>query len=112
MPTGPKAFLELPVMLGFGLATGPTLKTALCHIRMLMRHRINTAATQVSVDFPLVSSTFCPVGEAQSTSCGACCTVYLDVSHHWIYLWPQGAVPPGFDPLQRDWVYRQVPEAL
>ena len=32
--------------------------------------------------------------------------------HHWIHhLWPQGAVPPGFNPLRRGWVYRPAPEA-
>ena len=43
MPTGSEAFLELPIALGFGPATGPTLKTALCHIRTLVGRRINTA---------------------------------------------------------------------
>ncbi len=43
MPTGSEAFLELPLVLGFGPATGPTLKTALCHIRTLVGRRINTA---------------------------------------------------------------------
>ena len=32
-------------ILGFGPATGPTLKTALCHIRTLVGRRINTANT-------------------------------------------------------------------
>ena len=41
MPTGSEAFLELPVALGFGPATGPTLKTALCHIRTLVGRRIS-----------------------------------------------------------------------
>ena len=41
MPTGSEAFLELPVALGFGPATGSTLKTALCHIRTLVGCRIN-----------------------------------------------------------------------
>ena len=41
MPTGSEEFLELPVALGFGPATGPTLKTALCHIRTLVGRRIN-----------------------------------------------------------------------
>ena len=41
MPTESKAFLELPVVLGFGPATGPTLKTALCHIHTLVGRRIN-----------------------------------------------------------------------
>ena len=35
----------------------------------------------------------CPVGGAQSTGRGAYCTVRSGVSHHWIYLWPQGTVP-------------------
>ena len=33
--------MEQPVALGFGPATGPTLKTALCHIRTLVGRRIN-----------------------------------------------------------------------
>ena len=43
--------------------------------------------------FLLVSGAFCPVGGALSTGRGACCTVRSGVSHHWIYLWPKGAVP-------------------
>ena len=43
MPTGSEAFLELPIALGYGPATGPTLKTALCHICTLVGRRINTA---------------------------------------------------------------------
>ena len=43
MPTGSEAFLKLPIALGSGPATGPTLKTALCHIRTLVGRRINTA---------------------------------------------------------------------
>ena len=38
-----EAFLELPIALGYGPATGPTLNTALCHIRTLVGRRINTA---------------------------------------------------------------------
>ena len=41
MPTGSEEFLELPVVLGFGPATGLTIKTALCHIRTLVGRRIN-----------------------------------------------------------------------
>ena len=42
----------------------------------------------------------------------ACCTVRSGVFHHWIHhLWPQGAFPPGFNPLRRGWVYRPAPEA-
>ena len=43
MPTGSEAFLELPVALGLGPTIGPTLKTALCHIRTLVGRRINTS---------------------------------------------------------------------
>ena len=46
MPTGPDAFLELPVVLSFGSATGPALKIALCHILTLVGRRINTARMQ------------------------------------------------------------------
>ena len=45
MPTGSEAFLELPVALGFGPATGPALKTALCHIRTLVGRRINIGSS-------------------------------------------------------------------
>ena len=51
MPTGSEAFLELPIALGYGPATGPTLKTALCHIRTLVGCRINTATPPASVLF-------------------------------------------------------------
>ena len=34
-----------------------------------------------------------------------------DVSCHWIYLWPKGEVPLGFNTLRRGWVYHPVPEA-
>ena len=47
MPTGSEAFLELPIALGYGPATGPTLKTALCHIRTLVERRINTARSRL-----------------------------------------------------------------
>ena len=40
---GSEAFLELPIALGYGPVTGPTLNTALCHIRTLVGRRINTA---------------------------------------------------------------------
>ena len=38
--------MELPIALGYGPATGPTLKTALCHIRTLVGRRINTARSR------------------------------------------------------------------
>ena len=33
------------------------------------------------------------------------------VSCHWIYFWPKGTVPPGFNLLWRSWVYCLAPEA-
>ena len=51
------SFLELPVMLGFGPATGPTLKTALCHICTLVGRRINTAHTSTKVTHSMRNST-------------------------------------------------------
>ena len=54
MPTGSEAFLELPIALGFGPATGPTLKTALCHIRTLVGRRINTALDLASARGPVL----------------------------------------------------------
>ena len=97
MPTGSVAFLELPIALGFGPATGPTLKTALCHIRTLVGRRINTART---LDRHALSGVLlCPVVGRSRPAVIACCTVRSGVFHHWIHhLWPQGAVPPGFNP--------------
>ena len=52
MPTGSEAFLKLPIVFGFGPATGLTLKTAFCHIRTLVGRRINqydgTEVTELS----------------------------------------------------------------
>ena len=54
----------------------------------------------------------CPVVGHSRPAVVACRTVRLGVFHHWIHhLWPQGAVPPGFNPLRRGWVYRPTPEA-
>ena len=53
----------------------------------------------------------CPVVGRSRPAVGAGRTVRSGVFHHWIHpLWPQGAVPPGFNPLQRGWVYRPTPE--
>ena len=108
MPTGSDAFLELPIALGYGPATGPTLNTALCHIRTLVGRRINTALERHAP----ASVLLCPVVGRSRPAVVACCTVRSGVFHHWIHhLWPQGAVPPGFNPLRRGWVYRPAPEA-
>ena len=132
MPTGSEAFLELPLVLGFGPATGPTLKTALCHIRTLVGRRINTALVCFGSFFGTASrvglrpcdrthlkngllfddAALCPVVGHSRPAVVASCTVCSGVFHHWIHhLWPQGAVPPGFNPLRRGWVYRPAPEA-
>ena len=60
----------------------------------------------------LASVLLCPVVGRSRPAVVACCTVRSGVFHHWIHhLWPQGAVPPGFNPLRRGWVYRPAPEA-
>ena len=46
---------ELPVVSGFGPATGPSLKTALCHIGMLVGRRINTAPSKCKSGLPWVT---------------------------------------------------------
>ena len=59
-----------------------------------------------------LSTRTCPVVGRSRPAVVACCTVRSGVFHHWIHhLWPQGAVPPGFNPLRRGWVYRPAPEA-
>ena len=72
---GSEAFLELPIALGYGPATGPTLNTALCHIRTLVGRRINTAVI-------IIWSSFVSCGGALSTGCG--CVLHGSV----------GCVPP------------------
>ena len=60
----------------------------------------------------LASVLLCPVMGRSRLAVIACCTVRSGVFHHWIHhLWPRGAVPPGFNPLRRGWVYRPAPEA-
>ena len=62
--------------------------------------------------FILGSVLLCPVVGRSRLAVVACCTVRSGVFHHWIHhLWPQGAFPPGFNPLRRGWVYRPAPEA-
>ena len=62
--------------------------------------------------FILGSVLLCPVVGRSRPAVVACCTVRSGVFHHWIHhLWPQGAFPPGFNPLRRGWVYRPAPEA-
>ena len=54
----------------------------------------------------------CPVVGCSRPTVVASCTVCSGVFHYWIHhLWPQGAVPPGFNPLRRGWVYRPAPKA-
>ena len=62
--------------------------------------------------FFLDDAALCPVVGRSRPAVVACCMVRSGVFHHWIHhLWPQGAVPPGFNPLRRVWVYRTEPEA-
>ena len=64
--------MELPIALGFGPATGPTLKTALCHIRTLVGRRINTATLIQQPATPRVTSVdnyfFDGIDHTQNTS--------------------------------------------
>ena len=70
----------------------------------------STSSVPLSIDSPSVF--LCPVVGRSRPAVIACRTVRSGVFHHWIhYLWPQGAVPPGFNPLRRGWVYRPAPEA-
>ena len=58
------------------------------------------------------SLALCPLVGRPRPAVVASRTVRSGVFHHWIHhLWPQGAVPPGFNPLRRGWVYRPAPEA-
>ena len=97
MPTGSEAFLELPLVLGFGPATGPTLKTALCHIRTLVGRRINTARMLwLVLELPLVLG-FGPAtgptfffGRCCFVSCGGALSTGCGCELHSLF----GCVPP------------------
>ena len=86
-------FQDCRTRLGYGPATGPTLKTAFSHTCTLVRRMTNTALPHGRILFQLVVHAF--AGRV------ACCTFRSGVSHHWIYLWLQGAVPPGLNPPRR-----------
>ena len=91
-----------PLLSAFGLLT-------LCQVVSGGRQR---QIHGVLPAFILGSVLLCPVVGRSRPAVVACCTVRSGVFHHWIHhLWPQGAFPPGFNPLRRGWVYRPAPEA-
>ena len=85
--------------MGFGPATGPTLKTALCHIRALVGRfdkyrgpRGRSRAFVCGLSSPVLG--LYSVGRLTS---GRFCRVCLGTGD---FLRPQGAIPPGFYPLR------------
>ena len=83
--------------MGFGPATGPTLKTALCHIRALVGRidkyrglRGRSRAFVCGLSSPVLG--LHSVGRLTS---GRFCRVCLGTGY---FLWPQGAIPSGFTP--------------
>ena len=96
--------------MGFGPATGPSLKTALCHIRALVGRndkyrgpRRRSRAFVCGLSSPVLG--LHSVGRLTS---GRYCWVCLGTGD---FLWPQGAIPPGLYPLRGGWVYCLAPEA-
>ena len=88
MPTGSEAFLELPIALGYGPATGLTLKTALCHIRTLVGRRINTAQEPRAVVWAVKR-----VGERRASDC---------LVTGW-----EAIAASGWEPLVKEWIRNQ-----
>ena len=96
--------------MGFGPATRPTLKTALCHIRALVGRndkfrgpRGRSRAFVCGLSSPVLG--LHSVGRLTS---GRFCWVCLDTGD---FLRPQGAIPLGLYPLRGCWVYCLAPEA-
>ena len=94
----------------------PFTCTTVCGMlyRMLIHLRNSDSNPVVSKtgSFFLDDAALCPVVGHSRPTVVASCTVCSGVFHQWIHhLWPQGAVPPGFNPLRRGWVYRPAPEA-
>ena len=99
MPTRPKESLPCRTRVGFGPATGPTLKTALCHIRALVGRndkyrgpRGRSRAFVCGLSSPVLG--LHSVGRLTS---GRFCRVCLGTGE---LLQPQGAIPPGLYPLR------------
>ena len=92
--------------MGYGPATGPTLKTALCYTCPVVGRMTNTEAFWVWFGQTLCVLCASPVGGSHSADCTARSSVPL----HWSSLWTQGAAPPGFYSLQGGKVYRPAPE--
>ena len=84
-------------------------KTALCS-----SYRFYSLKKNVSRANALLFSgvAMCPMLGRSLPAAVACYLVRSGVFHYWIqHLRPQGAVPQGFNPLQRGWVYCPASEA-
>ena len=90
MPTVPGTFMELPVTCELRPCDLTHLKNDLVPYSYAFACMINTSR------FFFYCDIFYSVGGVQSSGRGVCCTVRLGVSHHWIYLWLQWAVPQAF----------------
>ena len=108
---GRRYFWPCRTRVGFGPATGPTLKTALCHIRALVGRndkyrgpRGRSRAFVCGLSSPVLG--LHSVGRLTS---GRFCRACLGTGD---FLRPQGATPPGlYPPLGGGWVYCLAPEA-
>ena len=96
---GRRYFWPCRTRVGFGPATGPTLKTALCHIRALVGRndkyrglRGRSRAFVCGLSSPVLG--LHSVGRLTS---GRFCRVCLGTGD---FLRPQGAIPPGLYPLR------------
>ena len=95
---GRRYFWPCRTRVGFGPATGPTLKTALCHVRALVGRfdkyrgpRGRSRAFVCGLSSPVLG--LHSVGRLTS---GRFCRVCLGTGD---FLRPKGAIPPGFYPL-------------
>ena len=103
MPTGPNVFLAMPDAYRLQPCNRPPLKTALCHICMLVGRMINNQMSFLPSASPLQLLVCIAAGRFTSVRF---CRVCLGTGE---FLWPQGAIPSGFYPLQGGWVYCLAP---
>ena len=107
---GRRYFWPCRTRVGFGPATGPTLKTALCHIRALVgrndKYRGPRGRSRAFVCG--LSSPVLGLHSVDRFISGRFCRMCLGTGE---FLQPQGAIPPGLYPLRGDWVYCLAPEA-
>ena len=104
---GRRYFWPCRTRVGFGPATGPTLKTALCHIRALVgrNDKYRGPRSFLGCLGPFLSSSWVAFGRPSYLW-----AVLPGVPRHWRFPPASGGHPPRLLPLLGGWVYCLAPE--